>query len=71
MCLREEPRERYALGAEPRQERDDPVQRPGREFPLTLELPQRAVDLPVEVRRNCDRRLADGVRDREVGVVPG
>ena len=71
MCRCEEPRERYALGPELREEGDDPVQRAGRELSLTVEAPQRAVDLAVEVRRYSDRRLADRVRDRGAGIPSG
>ena len=67
----EEHRERDALGPELREEGDDPVQRAGREPSLAVEAPQRAVDLAVEVRRDSDGRLADGVRDRGAGVPSG
>lgn len=71
MCRCEEPRERYALGPELREEGDDPVQRAGLELSLTVEAPQRAVDLAVEVRRYCDRRLADRIRDSGTGAPSG
>lgn len=71
MCRCEEHRERYAFGPELREEGDDPVQRPGRELSLTVEAPQRAVDLAVEVRRDSDRCLADRVRDRGAGIASG
>ena len=71
MCRREKPCERYALGPELREERDDPVQRTRSELALTVEASQRAVDLAVEVRGYRDRCLADGVRDRGAGIPSG
>lgn len=71
MCRCEEPRERYALRPELREEGEDPVQRAGREPSLAVEAAQRAVDLSVEVGRYRDRRLADRIRCRGAGLPSG
>ena len=71
VCVREEPQERCALRAELCEEGNDPVQRAGRELSLSVEPPQGAVDLAVEVRWYRDRHVADRVRDRGAGIASG
>jgi len=58
--VREQATKRHSLGAKTHENAHDPIELTGRKHAATLELPQRLIDLGVEVRRYREASAAKG-----------